>query len=215
MDAERREWRLFPQDGYEMQSTRPKEKKSEQLVIRRKRKYEKEGMRRSVRGILMMHVHGQPHVLALQEEGERTGERVPGAPGSYSLPGGSLRPGESDRDGLNRKLKRLIANTDPDTVCEWQVGDLISIWWSPHFEGPIYPYLPQHVTRPKECIRVYQVTLPPKCLMLVPEPKKLVAVPFFDLYKDQQNYDPMIWDIPQLVSKYVMGCYDATTTKPS
>merc|ERR1740129_961852 len=169
----------------------------EPLPLRRKRKYESEGMRRTVRGVLLVHVHGHPHILALQ-----------GSQGEYALPGGTLRPGESERDGLNRKMRRFIFSSDPSADCEWRIGDLLAVWWCPTFEGAAFPYLPQHITRPKECIKVYQVMLPEQCVFAVQPQDRLVAVPFFDLFAEPQTYGPMLGEIPQLVSKYAISLYD-------
>merc|ERR1711903_365141 len=107
-------------------------------------------MRRSVRAVLLTHIKGHPHVLVL-DDSSAAGDGSVGAGGRYSLPGGMLQPGESERDGLNRKMKQFIFNADPTIVCEWKVQDLLGVWWCPSFEGVAYPYLPQHVTRPKEC----------------------------------------------------------------
>mmetsp|Transcript_144985 Transcript_144985/g.450105 ORF Transcript_144985/g.450105 Transcript_144985/m.450105 type:complete len:200 (-) Transcript_144985:130-729(-) len=199
MDVERRDWALYPQDAYDSQQARLRPAKDDPPALRRKRKYESEGMRRTVRAALLVHRHGHPHVLALR-----------GAQGRYELPGGTLRPGESEREGLNRKMKRLVFNADPASVCEWRVGDLLAVWWCPSFEGAAYPYLPQHVTRPKECIRVYQVLLPAQCVFAVPQNENLVAVPFFDLFDDPQAYGRLLAEVPQLLSKYALSINDAT-----
>eukprot|EP00933_Yihiella_yeosuensis_P074886 TRINITY_DN83988_c0_g1_i2.p1 TRINITY_DN83988_c0_g1~~TRINITY_DN83988_c0_g1_i2.p1 ORF type:complete len:198 (-),score=24.77 TRINITY_DN83988_c0_g1_i2:137-730(-) len=196
MDLDRKDWPLYPQGGYDSQMAKPKPAKDEPLILRKRRKYESEGMRRTVRAVLLVHVHGHPHILALQ------GEK------GYVLPGGTLRPGESEKDGLNRKLRQFIFNADPTTVCEWRIGDLLSIWWCPSFDGQAYPYLPQHVTRPKECIKIYQVSLPERCVFAVPHQEKLVAVPFFDIFDGPTVYGPQLRDIPQLVSRYAISLYD-------
>lgn len=47
------------------------------------RSYEREGLRRSVEGVLLVQEHGHPHVLLLQ-----LGQAF------FKLPGGRLRPGE-------------------------------------------------------------------------------------------------------------------------
>mmetsp|Transcript_161778 Transcript_161778/g.286799 ORF Transcript_161778/g.286799 Transcript_161778/m.286799 type:complete len:220 (+) Transcript_161778:49-708(+) len=214
MDVERKEWHLYPQAAYDSQPGSAKKTKDEPVPLRRKRKYENEGMRRTVRALLLVHVHGHPHVLALQSTGDgsegRDGAEAEKTSGgsSYSLPGGMLRPGESERDGLNRKMKQFIFNADPTTRCEWKIGDLLAIWWCPSFEGVAYPYLPQHVTRPKECIKIYQVSLPERCVFAVPPKERLVAVPFFDIFEEPQAYGPMLGNVPQLASKYAMSLHD-------
>lgn len=45
---------------------------------------------------------------------------------------------------------------------DWNVEDLISNWWRPNFEPPQYPYIPAHITKPKELRRMYLVQLPEK-----------------------------------------------------
>jgi len=45
---------------------------------------------------------------------------------------------------------------------EWQVDEIISNWWRPNFEPPQYPYIPAHITKPKELRRLYVIQLPEK-----------------------------------------------------
>ena len=43
---------------------------------------------------------------------------------------------------------------------EWMVGDCLAQWWRPNFETFMYPFVPAHVTRPKECKKLYYIQLP-------------------------------------------------------
>lgn len=45
---------------------------------------------------------------------------------------------------------------------DWEIGDTIAQWWRPNFETFMYPFLPGHVTRPKECKKLYFIQLPKK-----------------------------------------------------
>ncbi len=48
-------------------------------------------------------------------------------------PGGRLRPGESEIDGLKRKLTSKLSPTtgfQPD----WEIGDMLCHFWRPNFE---------------------------------------------------------------------------------
>lgn len=45
---------------------------------------------------------------------------------------------------------------------EWTVEDIISSWWRPNFEAQTYPYIPVHITKPKEHKKVFLVQLPDK-----------------------------------------------------
>lgn len=42
---------------------------------------------------------------------------------------------------------------------EWHVEDIIGNWWRPNFEPPQYPYIPSHITKPKEHKRLFLVQL--------------------------------------------------------
>jgi cleavage and polyadenylation specificity factor subunit 5 len=48
-----------------------------------------------------------------------------------------------------------------------QVGECVANWWRPDFEAELYPYVPPHITRPKESKRVFVVHLPEKCYFAV------------------------------------------------
>lgn len=65
--------------------------------------YERRGLRRSVRAVILVHEHNFPHILLLQ--------RADGK-GEFSLPGGRLRPGEDFEQGLLRKLSAKLCTGD-------------------------------------------------------------------------------------------------------
>ena len=54
-----------------------------------------DGTRRSVEAVLLIHVHRHPHVLVLQSCA---------TPSAFRLPGGRLRHGEGELEGMRRKL---------------------------------------------------------------------------------------------------------------
>ena len=93
----------------------------------------------------------------------------------------------------------------------------------------MYPFIPAHVTRPKECKKLYFIQLPrsssvpplpsspfnlPKYLadnvmmhevievLSVPKNMKLLAVPLFELYDNTARYGPQLSAIPHLLSRY-------------
>ncbi len=92
---------------------------------------------------------------------------------------------------------------------EWVIEDTIGNWWRPNFEPAQYPYMPPHITKPKEHRKLFLVQLQvriqvenyvkdgssrnSKCLLLqekayfaVPRNYKLVAAPLFELYDNSQ-----------------------------
>lgn len=85
-------------------------------------------------------------------------------------PGDYLRPDEDEVEGLRERMDKRLAPdpNDPssygpiakDAGGDWEIGDILSQWWRPAFETFIYPYIPPHVTKPKECKRLYLITMP-------------------------------------------------------
>jgi cleavage and polyadenylation specificity factor subunit 5 len=189
---------LYPLDNYSFGTKPPlleKDATVKDRFDRMKKKYEKEGMKQTVEGILLVHNHGHPHILLMQ-----IGSAF------FKIPGGTLRPGESEISGLKRKLSRKLGSTIKDYVPDWEIGDLVATWWRPNFESFQYPYIPPHITKPKECRRQYLVYLPEKCTFAVPSNYKLLAVPLFELYDNPARYGPIISVIPQVLSRFKFNC---------
>ncbi|EFA80935.1 NUDIX hydrolase family protein [Heterostelium album PN500] len=161
-------------------------------LARMKENFEKEGLRKTVEAIIIVHNHNHPHILLLKI-----------ANTFFKLPGGKLKPGENEIDGLIRKLtKKLSPIGTSVSDSPWEVGENIATWWRPNFEQILYPYIPPHITKPKECKKLYVVTLPEKCTFAVPSNLELIAVPLFEIYNNSQRYGAIISSIPQLISKY-------------
>jgi len=162
-------------------------------LLRMKAQYEREGKRRSVGGICMVSQHRTPHILLLQV-----------TPTSFKLPGGKLRPGEGEGEGLARKLRNKLQPELEDGLqqYEFDIGDQVSTWYRTAYEPQMYPYLPAHITKPKEEYKLFVVHLPEKCSFAVPKNLKLLAVPLFELYGNPQKYGPEISSIPHLLSRY-------------
>ncbi len=162
-------------------------------LLRMKAQYEREGKRRSVGGICMVSQHRTPHILLLQI-----------TPTSFKLPGGKLRAGEGDVEGLARKLRNKLQPELEDGLqqYEFDISDQASTWYRTAYEPQLYPYLPAHITKPKEEYKLFVVHLPEKCYFAVPKNLKLLAVPLFELYGNPQKYGPEIASIPHLLSRY-------------
>lgn len=70
---------------------------------------------------------------------------------------------------LNERLAPVGSQFSGEGVNEdWEVGDTLAQWWRPNFETFMYPFLPGHVTRPKECKKLYLIQLPKKSMPLLP-----------------------------------------------
>ncbi|EEP79148.1 hypothetical protein UREG_03994 [Uncinocarpus reesii 1704] len=104
---------------------------------------------------------------------------------------------------LNERLAPVGSQFTGEGVNEdWEVGDTLAQWWRPNFETFMYPFLPGHVTRPKECKKLYFIQLPKKKVLSVPKNMKLLAVPLFELYDNTARYGPQLSAIPHLLSRY-------------
>ncbi|KOB67658.1 Cleavage and polyadenylation specific factor 5 [Operophtera brumata] len=96
----------------------------------------------------------------------------------FKLPGGELNPGEDEIDGLKRLLTETLGRQDG------------------------YPYIPPHITKPKEHKRLFLVQLQDRALFAVPKNYKLVAAPLFELYDNAQGYGPIISSLSQSLCRF-------------
>eukprot|EP00906_Rhabdomonas_costata_P017530 RCo025312 len=177
---------------FSMKDQQPEKDPSQAARLQRlKDKYEMEGMRRSVDAVLLVHQHSHPHVLLLQ-----VGNTC------FKLPGGRCKADEDEVTCLKRKLSKKLSPPNQYAQPNWEVGELLGVYWRPHYEQHLYPYLPPHITKPKECRKLYVVPLPEKCIFAVPRNYKLLAVPLFELYENNKRYGAVISSIPQVLSRF-------------
>ncbi|KKA31039.1 hypothetical protein TD95_002965 [Thielaviopsis punctulata] len=190
--------RLYPLSNYTfgVKDMQPEEDAS---VIARLHRLEEHfaehGMRRTCEGILVCHEHNHPHILMLQI-----------ANSFFKLPGDYLLPTDDEEDGFRRRLDERLAPMKDGEVegpkGDWVIGDCLAQWWRPNFETFMYPFIPPHVTRPKECKKMYLLQLPQSKSLSVPQNMKLLAVPLFELYDNTARYGPQLSAIPHLLSRY-------------
>lgn len=153
----------------------------------------------------------------------------------YRLPGGRCRRGESEELALLRKLGRhllsepRISPSSPaamtsatgETVVDvgvshgtskagshFRVGELLSMWYRPHFTPLMYPYVPAHVavSSLKEIRSVFLVHMEPSVYFtLVQQGVELIAAPLFDLYDNSGKYGPIIASLPAALSRVLIN----------
>nr|GMC58937.1 pre-mRNA cleavage factor Im 25 kDa subunit 1 [Ipomoea batatas]GMD00052.1 pre-mRNA cleavage factor Im 25 kDa subunit 1 [Ipomoea batatas] len=157
-------------------------------VGRMKLNYDTYGLRTCVQAVLLVELFKHPHLLLLQVRNS-----------IYKLPGGRVRPGESDIDCLKRKLTSKLSM---DGHNSWEVVECIGMWWKPDFETLVYPYLPPNIERPKECTKLFLVRLPASCKFIVPKNFNLLAIPLCQVHENRKTYGPIISGVPQLLSKF-------------
>lgn len=117
---------------------------------------------------MLCHEHNHPHVMLLQIANSFHKLYEPVFNNWCSRctdylyrPGGWLQHDEDEIEGFQRILDDLF---EPDGAQpegkKWEIGDTVGQWWRPNFETSLYPYLPVHVTRPKEIKKMYLIPLP-------------------------------------------------------
>eukprot|EP01025_Chloroclados_australasicus_P012359 TRINITY_DN15687_c0_g1_i2.p2 TRINITY_DN15687_c0_g1~~TRINITY_DN15687_c0_g1_i2.p2 ORF type:complete len:242 (-),score=38.86 TRINITY_DN15687_c0_g1_i2:268-993(-) len=102
---------------------------------------------------------------------------------------------------MKRKLETNLGSTEEEQKIEWQIGQCIGIYYRTSFDTVLYPYLPAHVTKPKEVRKIFFVCLPEHCFFLIPKNLKLLAVPLFEIYDNVTRYGPIISAMPQMLSR--------------
>ncbi|KKK18746.1 cleavage and polyadenylation specific factor 5 [Aspergillus ochraceoroseus] len=209
--------RLYPLSNYTFgtKETQPEEDPSVLARLKRlEEHYDEHGMRRTCEGILVCHEHNHPHVLMLQIANAFFKLYVrPLAFGSLTV--GNVEnlshmldvAGREETDRFKKRLNERLAPVGSQFSGEgvnedWEIGDTLAQWWRPNFETFMYPFLPGHVTRPKECKKLYFIQLPKKKVLSVPKNMKLLAVPLFELYDNTARYGPQLSAIPHLLSRY-------------
>eukprot|EP00992_Anisonema_acinus_P003876 TRINITY_DN14261_c0_g1_i1.p1 TRINITY_DN14261_c0_g1~~TRINITY_DN14261_c0_g1_i1.p1 ORF type:complete len:227 (-),score=34.04 TRINITY_DN14261_c0_g1_i1:46-726(-) len=172
-----------------------KDQTSTAFLQRLRDRFELEGTRKTVEAILLVHQHNHPHVLLLQLGNNH-----------FKLPGGRCRAGEDELSCLRRKLSKKLSPPNQYSQPAWEIGEVLGCYWRPNFEQHMYPYLPPHITKPKECCKLFIVHLPEKCIFAVPRNYKLLAVPLFEFHENSKRYGSVIASIPQILSRFHMNC---------
>lgn len=156
--------RLYPLSNYTfgVKETQPEEDPSVLARLKRlEEHYQAHGMRRTCEGILVCHEHNHPHILMLQI-----------ANAFFKLPGDYLRPEDDEIEGFKARLDERLAPVgslgEGNKAGDWQVGDCLAQWWRPNFETFMYPFVPAHITRPKECKKLYFIQLPDSSMFGLP-----------------------------------------------
>ncbi|KAJ0029806.1 hypothetical protein Pint_13444 [Pistacia integerrima] len=192
---------IYPLSSYYFGSKEPipfKDQTLDDRIQRMKSNYAAHGLRTCVEAVILVELFKHPHLLLLQVRNS-----------IFKLPGGRLRPGESDIDGLKRKLKRKLSLNEDGNEIDWEVGECLGMWWKPDFETLLFPYLPPNVKRPKECTKLFLVKLPVSQKFIVPNNMKLLAVPLCQIHDNHKTYGPVISGVPQLLSKFSFNIIDS------
>ena len=125
-----------------------------------------------------------------------------------SRPGDYLPHDAEEISGFKARLDERLAPPPGTQLAQdnaeqdWEIGETLAQWWRPNFETFMYPFIPGHVSRPKECKKLYFIQLPKSKVLSVPKNMKLLAVPLIDLYDNTGRFGPQLSAIPHLLSRY-------------
>ena len=162
-----------------------------QRMLQLKRNFEFAGLQITVEAAIIVHENDCPHLLLLSAEGTY-----------FTLPGGTLAPGQDEKTGLLQHLNRLMSPIGDQPPCNFGVDDIIGCFYRPNFSNAIYPYLPTHIKRPKEIFKTFLVHLPENAYISIPSNYKIIAVPLFELFGNPEKYGTRLSSLPHLLSKY-------------
>ena len=115
-------------------------------------------------------------------------------------PGDYLKAEDEEISGFKARMNERLGPAGSND--DWNISDTLAQWWRPNFETFMYPFIPGHVTRPKECKKLYLIQLPRTKILSVPKNMKLLAVPLYELYDNTARYGPQLAAIPHLLSRY-------------
>ncbi|KAL7422342.1 hypothetical protein Q5752_002988 [Cryptotrichosporon argae] len=160
--------------------------------------YDETGMRRSVEAVIIVHEFGVPCILTLQVAAD-----------FFKLPGGYIDPSETDAQGLDRLLSEQLGTGAPTRRkpdgSEWGIRQCLGMWYRPNFDGFFYPYVPAHITKPKERKKVFLVTPRENQVIGVPINMKLLGVPLHEYYDNTQRYGPQLSALPHMLSRFTFA----------
>lgn len=105
-----------------------------------------------------------------------------------------MKPGEDEIEGLKSRLDDRLAppagtgqfDTSHGVDNDWEIGDCLAQWWRPNFETFMvmfcdslfvssslmthfyfkYPFVPAHITKPKECKKLFLVQMPERSMSI-------------------------------------------------
>ncbi|PFH33866.1 putative mrna cleavage factor family protein [Besnoitia besnoiti] len=187
------------------------------LLAKRLETYQRQGLRRSVAPVLLCHLREYLHVLLLFHREARR----------YTLLTFKAKSWERPEDVLERKLEKILTKhrsevhkslanytwvaPEQNEKVTADVREFLGEWWRPELDEEPLPFLPPHVTRPKERIRLYQVQLPQKCSFRLPPALSLAAIPLFDLLRPE-IHGLALAGIPHMLSRFRFRLLELSVT---
>lgn len=102
-------------------------------------------------------------------------------------------------------LLQFLGVSKEEAAEQFEIVDLLSRWWRPNFEPQLFPYVPAHVTAPKEVCSQFLVKLPPHATFSVPKNFKIVSVPLMEIFGNAKSYGAINSSLPTVLNRYQMN----------
>merc|ERR1712224_44868 len=119
----------------------------------------------------------------------------------FELPGGHIKALDNEVEDPRKKLNKQLMPSLKELSFQWEIGELVGIFYRPSHQRYIFPYIPPHVSKTKEILKIYIVQLPEKCVLSTPENQTIVAVPIFDLFDNSIQWGTLLANIPVILSR--------------
>lgn len=153
-----------------------------------RRKFSAEGTVKAVRCIILVHEHNHPNIMLLRNR--ETNE--------IAIPGGRLIAGEDDETGIHRILQKKLFPLNSDI----EIGEHVATWFRPQFSEYMYPYLPAHITTPKEIEKWYVVSLPKGSKLRSQAKNEPVFLPFYQINGNPDWQGKPLGEVPVIMSRF-------------
>jgi cleavage and polyadenylation specificity factor subunit 5 len=192
---------VYPVTNYSFGSKAAREEKDAtvaEAMVRHKATYQKEGMRRTV----CAGARGEP---------ARTPARVASAheQGSVQAPRGPIEKGRGGDRWLKAQVTQQTVSRGTEAASEGVGRRRVRRAVVPaEPRAVLLPVPPRALHAAERVRRGLRIRAPTKCVFAVPKNTKLLAVPLFELYGNEQRYGALIASVPHLVSRYNLQLED-------
>merc|ERR1711924_94601 len=134
---------LFPIDNYRFgnnkSSKKNKDSSFEHRLLRFKTLFDQMGIRISVYGVVLVSYHSTPHILILKGPQENR----------FELPGGHVKTQDDEVQELRTKLNKQLMPNLKTLSFEWEIGELVAVFYRPSHQRYVLPYMPPHISTTK------------------------------------------------------------------
>jgi len=221
LSQQSKQWLVYPHDQYDTKTVPGRTNqqaaggKPKNYLQQLAEDYQKTGMRKSFRCVLMVHKERYLCAVCMPRKtqivnsggtgGAQDGNNAGNSPGnstlvSLDLLGGHAVGSETVLEALKKKLQETVYIRE-DNIKPVEIGESLGVFWRPNFDDLLTPILPSHCSRPKERIELFQIKLPQRCELIATE--KFDLVPLWELNDaTRRPQDGIVEHLPQMIGRF-------------